>query len=203
MGDYTVIADVRALGRLSDDTLYPDATLTDAITVSELLIDRVCGTSFVYKAFTNAKGWGENARRCRLTVDDGRPLLFGRTITSATIDGTAVADTSGWSFDRAGAVWHEEGEVFVAPTFEGPPNVVVNGTAGYSSTCPDDIARAAALYAQALVLEDASRMEARALTITNELGQVRLSTPGAMYPTGIPAVDAVLNRRRQLGPMVG
>jgi len=202
VADYTDVATVRATEGMGLPSQFDDATLTAAIGVAEDLIDQVTGTSFVYKAFTGY-GYGDGTRRCRIAREDGTPVLFGRTFTSVTIGGTAVADTSGWSFDATSAVWRDEGNVFDVPEVPGPPNVVVVGTAGKTATAPAQIARAATLLARHIVLEDVSRVESRALSISNEYGQVRLSTPGRLYPTGVPMVDAVLDRYREIAPVVG
>lgn len=201
MGDYTDLATVRAMEGMGSSSQFPDATINTAIGVAEELIDQVTGTSFIYKAFTGY-GYGTGQRRCRIAREDGTPVLFGRTISSATIDGTAVGDTSGWSFDAVSAVWHDEGDVFDVAEVPGPPNVVIVGTAGKTSAAPEQIQRVAALLSRHIVLEDVSRVESRALSISNEYGQVRLSTPGRLYPTGVPMIDAVLDRYRETAPVV-
>jgi len=38
--------------------------------------------------------------------------------------------------------------------------------------------------------------------MTTELGSIRLAQPSTRYPTGLPQVDAILNRRKQIGPSI-
>jgi hypothetical protein len=198
---YVTVAQVRALDGMADSVVYPDARVTEAITRVEARIDRVTGTSWEYRVFAGL-ATGDGSQQVRLRRDDGTVILYPQTITSATVDGDAVADTSGWELFPTGVIWREDG--FPAPASGRPgDNVTVAGTAGRTSAAPAEITEAAGLMVRYDLASDASRVDPRAMSITSEYGLVRLSTPSARYPTGIPRVDEVLNSHRQTGPVVG
>lgn len=198
MGDYTDLATVRAMEGLDDNTVFPDADITAAISYAEELIDEYTGTSWVAKAFSvtlDGSGTGEIV----LEELDGRRVIFPRTITSATVDGTTQTDTADWALFPEGIILRKESTF----TYTHPGrNVVIAGTAGAETTAPEDIQWAARTIARQFLLDAVSRVEDRAMSIQNDYGTVRLSQPGRKYPTGLPAVDAVLNRRRHRAPAV-
>lgn len=73
----------------------------------------------------------------------------------------------------------------------GYQNVVVEWERGFSVT-PEPIKRAALALAHYELIS--SEITDRMVSFANELGTVRLSTPGKWTPTGIPLVDATLMR---------
>ena len=81
-------------------------------------------------------------------------------------------------------------------------NVNITGTAGATTTAPEDIQLAARTLARQYALDTLSRVDDRAVMMTNDFGTIRLSQPGTKYPTGIPFIDAILNRRKHVGPAV-
>jgi hypothetical protein len=191
---YTTIAELRALDGLDSTTVYPDATLTDAITYATELIDGYCGTSFEEKAFS-------------VTLDGNNSLylwvgvLFIQSLTSVTVDG--VAQTLSDIVARPeGVIVHKNG-IFTWQYWG--QNIVVEGTAGVTTTVPESIARAARIIARQYCLDLKSRLPARARLLTNELGQIELyQRAGAQgSPTGIPDVDAILNRNKHKPGMAG
>jgi len=199
MGDYTDLATVRAMEGMDSLTVFPDADITVAIDFAEdAVIDQYTGTSWVAKAFSvTLDGTGTG----RIVVEDldARRVLFIRSISSCTVDGSAQSDIGDWSFYPEGIVLRKEG-TFTA-THPGR-NIVLAGTAGATTTAPEDIQYAARTIARQFLLDAVSRVEDRALSIQNDYGTVRLAQPGMKYPTGLPAVDVILNRRRHRAPSV-
>ena len=199
MADYTSIAAVRLLEGMSDETAFPDAAVTAAIDEAEALIDEATGTSWVYKNYSVTVS-GNGADRIALIQDDGSRLPYPQTVSSCTISDVAVSDVTGWVVFPEGVVWSDTD----AFAFKEPGrNVVIAGTAGKTSAAPDAIARIAGMWTRQMLLDAISRVEGRALSITNDYGNVRLSQPGRRYPTGVPAIDAVIERHRQTGVTVG
>jgi hypothetical protein len=182
---YATVAEVRALDGLADVTVYPDATLQQGIDYATKLIDDYCGTSFEAKAFSVTLDGTSN-------YAIGTGVMFIRSITSVIIDGVAqnVANFLG---RREGYVVRTDGEVF--PFSLWGSNIVIAGTAGVTTTPPDDIKWAARTIAREYALSLHSRVSARALNLTNEFGQIVLAQPGGQgRPTGMPDVNAVLNK---------
>ena len=199
MADYTSIAAVRELDGMLDTDAFPDGAVTAAIDEAEALIDDKTGTSWVFKAFTSTVD-GNGTDSVIVKADDGTTIAYPQTVTSATISGVAVVDVSGWVVFPHGRVWSDT----TAFAFKEPGrNVVIVGTAGKTAAAPDALARAAAMWTRQLLLDAISRVEGRALSIQNDYGLVRLSQPGRRYPTGVPAIDAVIESHRQTGVTVG
>jgi hypothetical protein len=183
---YATVAEVRALDGLADVTVYPDATLQQGIDYATALIDGYCGTSFEAKSFTVTLDGNSNA--AILT-----PIMFIRTITSVTVDGISVnvANVYGRS---EGYVVRKDGDLFDYSDYGA--NVVISGTAGVTTTPPEEIKWAARTIARDYCLSLHSRIPSRALTIQNEFGQVevRAQAGGPGRPTALPDVNAVLNK---------
>lgn len=196
MSDYTTLAEVRALDGLSDTDVFPDATLQAGIDFAEELIDNYTGTSWVAKTFTITIS-GRGARLILLRTDEGRPVLYPKTLTSVTIDGTLVADTSAWGLHPEGTLIRDSG-VFTCSTVG--RNVVIVGTAGLTTVAPEDIAWCARTIAGQWAIDLVSRVPDRALSVQNEFGTVAIAQASAHSdrPTSLPEVNARLVRRRQI-----
>jgi len=194
---YCTRAEVRAMDGMGDSGAYPDALIDAGIAVGTELIDQYCGTSFEAKAFNvTLDGTG---RTDILLRDQFGPILYPRSITSATVDGVEAADTALWALYPEGQV------VQVAGTFTataGGRNVVIAGTAGVYDTPPEQIKHACRLLARAYCVDSSARVHDRALNINNEFGQIVLAQPGGPgRPTGLPEVNAILNRYRFRAPV--
>lgn len=188
---YTTIADVRQLDGMNDTTTYSDADLTSAISQATILVDRYTGTSWEFNTFSVTLS-GNNSTCIRLRDYEGRTVLFPQTITSCTIDGDAQTTTN-WALHPHGLVERDTGTFgYTRPG----RNVVIAGTAGATSSAPDDIVWATEVLARHYALGLKSRIPDRALSIQNDFGTVRLSTPAPNRASGLPEVDAVLERRR-------
>jgi len=199
---YTTLAVVRAMeGMVGEETAFPDATISTAILWAEELIDEYTGTSWTAKAFASMTIDGSGSSRLILEDPYGqRRIIFPRSITTITVDGTdEISKVSAWALFPEGFVIRDEGTFTY--TFPGR-NVVIAGTAGATTAAPEDIGYAARTIARQYVLDTLTRVEDRAILLTTDVGTMRLSQPGAKYPTGMPNVDAILNRRRHRGPSV-
>jgi hypothetical protein len=183
---YAIVSEIRALDGLADVSVYPDATLALGIDFATKLIDRYCGTSFEAKAFS-------------ITLDGNgasyipTPVLFIRSITSVSFDGVGQV--------AADFVGREEGivvsKVGVFPFSPFGSNVVIAGTAGFTTTPDEDIKWAARTIARQYALSLHNRVDGRALQVSNDTGTFILAQPGAQgRPTELPAVNAVLNANK-------
>lgn len=190
---YTTLADVRALDTLvGNETTYPDAAITEGIAWAKVVIDDYCGTSFEPEAFTVTVP-GTGTAHLRPTWPDGHAVLFIQTITACTVDGTAVADVSGWGV-RDGSVVVRDTGTFTAPTVG--DNVVLSGTAGVAAV-PADIAWCARTLARQYVLELNSKVPKRELTGGESSGFGLMAQAGGIgRPTNLPDVNARLARNR-------
>ncbi len=199
---YTTEDEVRAHSEadaVGDAQQVTSAKVAEAIAWAEALIDDYCGTSFEAKAFAVTLD-GNGCSWIQLVSEDGRLLSHPRSLTSVTIDGEAVADTSAWVLRPDGTIVRPSGTF---PTATGGQNVVIAGTAGLTTAAPTLINRAAQQLARQYCLEDFQQQDPRALTITDELGgQTMLATPGRHGPTSIPAVNDILKRYRRRPPAI-
>jgi hypothetical protein len=186
---YATSAELKALDGMGEVDITDDM-LDEALAEAEALIDAYCGTSFTFKDFTKVLD-GNGARHIDLGV------LFPRTLTTATVDGEAQV-TTGWGLHDEGVLIRDTG---VFRTNIVGRNVVISGTAGYSAVPPADIKRACLNIARQLILDSVSRIPDRALSMTNEFGNIMLAQAGGHWrPTSMPEVNAVLNRHRHRAP---
>jgi hypothetical protein len=192
---YATVAEVRALEGLADTVIYPDATLQEGIDYATTVIDGYCGTSFELKAFSITLDGNGN-----FVIPTG--VMFIKTLATITIDG--IAQSVGNFYGRSdGLLVRADGDVF--PHSSWGANVVVTGTAGFSTVAPPDIKWAARTLARDYVLSLKSRISGRALTVTNADGavEVRAQPGGPGRPTALPDVNAVLNRNKHKPGMSG
>ena len=195
---YCTLSQIRAMEGMEEAYHYTDTAINEGIGFATSVIDEFTGTSWEYKAFDITVS-GSNRRRISLEDPfDGRRILFPRTITTLTIDGVSQ-DTSVLALYPEGYLVSSEYDF----GYDSPGNNIrIAGTAGITSVAPDDIAWAARTITRQYVIDLLSRVDDRAVLMTNELGTIRLAQPGTKQPTGLPQVDVVLNRRRQRGPAI-
>jgi hypothetical protein len=113
----------------------------------------------------------------------GRPHL--RAVYSASLAGVAV-DPTGWVLHRSGRV-----DDITAALYPG----VLAVSYEHGEDEPDaELYEAGITAMRSWLMTDSSGRASRQTLISNELGTVRLAQPGEKRPTGIPDVDAVLNR---------
>jgi len=198
---YTTLATVRSMEGMADSTVFDDAAINAAILEAALLIDDYTGTSWESATWSITV---DGTNTSRLTLEDPfngqKRILFPRSITSVTVDGTSeLTESAGWALFPEGFVLRDSGTFkYTKPG----RNVVIAGTAGITTTAPVDIALVARTLARQYTLDTVSRVDDRAVMMSTELGTIRLSQPGKRWPTGMPQLDAILNRRRQLGPAI-
>jgi hypothetical protein len=198
---YTTLAIVRAMEGMSDSAVFTDATIEAAILEAVILIDDYTGTSWESDTWSiTVDGTNTN----RLSLEDPfngqRRILFPRSITSVTVDGVSeIAESASWGLFPEGFIIRDSGTF----TYTKPGrNIVIAGTAAVTLTVPVDIALVARTLARQYTLDTVSRVDDRAVMMTTEVGTIRLSQPGKRWPTGMPQLDAILNRRRHRGPAV-
>lgn len=189
---YTTTAAIRLMDGMDDDTTYKDATISAAIDHVTALVDRYIGTSFEYKSY-NVTLDGSNSRSIQLRDEEGRVVMYPRTISACTIDDVAQTTTD-WALHYDGIVTRDTGTF----TYSRPGlNVNVQGTAGLTSAIPDAPKWAVEQWVRHVALSLKSRIPDRALSIQNDFGTVRLSTPAPNRASGLPEVDAILEQYRQ------
>lgn len=199
MADYCTLAEVRAMEELGDSSVISDDLITEAIDYAEELIDRFTGTSWVYKPFTVTLS-GNGLSSLQLRDDEGRVIMFPRTLASVSIDGSSVS-TAGWALYPEGIIVRKSGAFTV--THPGR-NVTITGTAGMTSTVPNDIAWCARTIARQYIIDLVSRLPERATGLQSPDGNITLAQASAHpdRPTSLPEVNARLVRRRQRGPTI-
>lgn len=189
-GHLFTIRELRAFGdaALSNTTTYPDETLIDIRSRVTVLFEDYCDVAFVnrYGRYTTAGGWDNP-----LWLPDKKL----NRIRSVTVDGVALGagDLAQLVVDPDGAVYRNGYWGFWSGMT--PQNIVVSYEHGWTAT-PEPIARAAmilARYEATMTNQLADRM----ITMQNEFGIIRQALPGPNSPTGIPIVDATLNRYRE------
>jgi hypothetical protein len=185
------LAELRALSLadaqtpLASTTDYPNSTLEET---RERITDRFadyCGVSFIPRfARIEIPGTGQYSIEVphRLVTSILSASISGVTQTPGDIE--PIADTR---------LLHLTSGIWSRPTIPDPKNVTLAYEYGWASP-PEDIRRAAMRLAVHELVR--SGMPDRALSFTNEFGNMRLASPGVNTPTGFPEVDEVLNRHR-------
>lgn len=182
---YFTSADLRALPDLDSTQRFPDARLVAAHDWIVGIVERVCETSFV------VVGKSE-----RLTGDRTDVLRLSdpyvRVVTAVTVDGVALTpgELAGLFLD-AGYLYQPSGYVWPATT---RGNITVAYDSGYSAEPPADLREAMLRGARhwLLTMDGWSGTDERALSISNDYGNITLSAPGDGRPTGLPTVDATI-----------
>ncbi len=189
-GVYATLADIRALADLADPARYPTARLVESRQWAQALIEDYCRVAFVPR-YAREQLTGSGAPM--LILPRPRPRL----LLAATVDGAAVTsgDLAAWTLKPSGVV--ERTSAFPA----GRP-VVVAYEHGEDAP-PADLKEACLTLCRYWLLNRREAMFDRARAVRDELGVTYLSQPGDRRPSGLPAVDAVLNRYADITPSVG
>lgn len=197
--DYTTIQAVRSLGGCED---FTDAEVEEAVDYAEFVVDDTTGTSWTYKPFSLTLT-GSGSSTLRLVKNDGRLVLFPRTLTAVSIGGEAVDSGaySLWGLQDHGAIV-KGGGCFPSSTVGG--NITITGTAGLTSSAPVDIVYCTKRIARHFLLESTSRQPETVTSIQSPDGNLTLAVASAHpdRPTALPEVNARLIRRRQIGPTI-
>jgi hypothetical protein len=184
-GFYFSIAEARASDKtLEDPVKYPAADILTTRTEVEEEFEEICGRAFVprFGTFTGTGG-------AQVLPD---PHL--RKLRSVSVDGTAytAAELEDVKTDEAG---------IIATTARRGAKVVVSYEHGLDSP-PADLKRAALTRLRSRLNMDKSAVFDRTISFSAaEGGTYRLATPSARH-TGIPDVDAVLDRYALRTPTV-
>jgi hypothetical protein len=156
---------------------YSDEKLTRAHDAVVATIERVCHTSFVTRTYTDTRF----ADGTRLHALDA---AYVQEIVSVTVDGILVES----------GVQLQPGDTLLRDRpWPSGQTVAVTYRAGATATCPADLKDAGMEAARQRLLErNTAGVPSRALSITNEFGNVNLASASADRPFGIPDVDAVI-----------
>lgn len=184
--DYFTLEEVRALPDMNDATRFTPTKVDAASAFIEDLVERLCGTSFV-------------AREVIETLDgNGGTILSLKTpyvlsVETVTVNGVVLTDE--FTVD-AGLLERRTAGTFTSqPWTRGRRNITVTYQSGYSTQPPFDL-KSAMLQGtryRLLSFDAKSGLSDRAMSITNEFGNVNLATSNADgRPTGLPEVDAVI-----------
>lgn len=183
-GHYFDLGSLRAMPDVSNR--YPTAKLARARDWITAKIDGTCHTSFVLRAHvaTVTAATCHRTRGAALTV----PRPYARTVRWLRLDGATVAANTLEILD--GLIVAKAGQ---PNPFAGSWSTAEVGyTAGYSASCPIDLADPALIGARhhLLTKDGASGIPDRATSISNEFGNISMSTPGLRGAiVGIPEVD--------------
>ncbi len=184
------VAELRAFddAALTNPTTFTDATIREARAGIADFFEQVTGVSFIPRyARTILDGDG--------TGSAWLPHRQVRAILGASTGSASTALTALTAAELLEVGTYEYGLLERNASWTtGHRNLVVSYEHGYQAV-PWEIHRAALIYARNVLV--AVDMSDRTLSMTNELGTIRLSIPGQKYPTGIPVVDAALSRYTQ------
>lgn len=190
VGGYIVeLADIRAQSNITGQAKFTTTLLEDARAWFTDLFTDYCGFSPVPR-FAHELINGSGTNRLVLTTNKA----YIRTVRYAAIGGTAIStdDLAKWDVDEGVIDGRLAGTVFTA----GEHNIEIGYEHGLD-TPPADLRRAALTAIRARLLGDLnSQMPDRAISMSNEFGNIQYAQPSQRFPTGYPDVDAVLRRLR-------
>lgn len=176
-------SDLRQMDGLESLVTFPTQQLVDTRDEVTDLFNAYCHTA-----------WGETYAE-EIVGGDGTSTMIlsklpARSIVSVTAYGVPLV-TTGWTIGL-------DGELAVLSTSSykftsGRQNYVVRYTYGMPYV-PGDLRRAALRTARHWLLMGESSIPDRARMMTTQWGSFQLTTATEDFPTGIPEVDAVLNR---------
>lgn len=182
MPDYFTYAEFRTLPDCGGST-FSDAQIDSAAGYFTAIVEREVGEPFVPRTLTETF---DGAGRSSLLLS--QPYV--RSLTSVTVDGTAVATNSFATTN--GVLRYLSRFTFFGTT---PANVVVTYSAGRYTTCPADV-KDAVMWAtrdRLLSQKSNSAIDIRKTSVSNEFGGVtNYVLPGEKRPTGYPDLDAVI-----------
>lgn len=184
-GFYFDLAELRAMQDLTSAVTYPTDRLRGARQWIEDIIDITVGVSFVRRYARD------------ISVQPFRPFNlrtpYAASLLSLTVGGTAYTapQLAALSIDPANKIVRSPDG---GPWTFGYGTIDVRYEAGLTTTCPADLHDAALQAARWRLIstDGASGIPNRATSLTNQFGNVQLSTAGNRRPTGIPDVDAVI-----------
>lgn len=191
-GYYFALSELRAQPDLASTGTYPDSALAEARDWIEAVIERETGTSFIARPVTDTLSGDTATADGRLALS--RPYVLA--VTAVTANGVALTsgELADLVVDGGGLLWRRSGWTGNVAWPAGRANISVTYSAGYTDVCPASLRLQAVRAARWWLLETYGKSGTpdRATSITNEFGNVQLSTPGPDRPVGLPGFDAEL-----------
>lgn len=183
------LAEIRATLNIGDTSKFPNARLAEARAwFTDLATDALNYSPIPRFAHETLDGTGLS------TIDLMGSHAYLRQLRWATVDGETVdpEDLAEWGFTDSRIDRSPAGGVFTS----GHRNIQIAYEHGLDR--PSAELRQLALMAIRfrLLTNQAGQIPDRALSITNEYGNVQMAQPSRNRPTGIPDVDAGLMRLR-------
>ena len=199
-GFYFDLADLRAMNDLSSSTTYPTERLRNARQWIEAVIDQAVDAPFVRRyardTFNFARDPFTTTGNIGIDIQPYKAFTlrqqYAKAILSVSVAGVALTapQLAAVTVDPANRIVRTDG----GPWSYGYGVVDVRYEVAVFDVCPADL-RDVALQAarwRLIQTDGQSGIPSRATSITNDFGNVQLSTPGARKPTGIPDVDVVI-----------
>ena len=186
---YAELGEIRALDALSNTSNYPTAKLERARNQAEDAFEDVTGVAWVRR---HARELLDGTGVPRLTLGHQEP----RSLIAVSIDGAAAADLTAFRLYPFSVVERTAGATWPKEAAGGGQNVVVEYTHGFDEP-PADLREAFLVYVRDRLLMGNSRIPDRASLMSTDFGTFSLVTAGGQRYTGLPDVDAVLQRYRQ------
>lgn len=188
---YATVPEIRQLRDMDNTARYPLATIREVRDQWAQRIEEACGVPFVPRYQRDTfRGDGT----CRLALSQ----VFPRTLVSVTVDGTAQT-VGDFYFDGSFLVWD-------GGTFTSEASVAVAYEHWFTRTPPPDLRREYLKVVRTELAKTYSDLPADAIYRQFGDGEaIRYSTPdrAAGRPTGVLALDAVLNGYDFCAPAVG
>jgi hypothetical protein len=188
---YFDLVDLRNMQGLDSETRYETADLEWARTVAEVQIERYVETAY-------SRQYAREIQDGNLTCETYVNRLPTWELRSVSIDGTLVADLTGWTLTSTGRIRSVDGGTLFTCTVEGQ-NVIIDYEYGYDFP-PADLGRAALRYARHVLLTEETTIPDRARMLQTEIGLFHLDAASEDSPTGLPEVDSILVRYRNETP---
>jgi hypothetical protein len=188
---YFELGELRLMDGIGSSTKFTTELLEVARAETESLIEDYTKTSFV------ARHEQDTFDACEYDTTYGiflrnRPV---QALSAVTINAVA-ATLSEWAVKPTG----QARTTSFSATQDGlGAELVIDYTHGYDAT-PPDLKRAALRYARHLVLTNRSTVPDRSRLMQTEFGLFVLDHPGDTKATGLPEVDATLNRYCEVSP---
>lgn len=177
------LAEIRALDGLSDTVKYPTQTLIDARDKARDLVEDVTKVAWTPRyARETLSGYGNAFVPVR---------MMARQLLSVSIGGVAQTDLTQFILYSYGRI-ERVNSIF---PIGGTNNVIVEYIHGFDAP-PADLKQAFLRLVRHYVLKGTTRIDERATTLSNDMGTMTLTVANdaADRHTGLPEVDAVLNR---------
>lgn len=186
---YAELAEIRALEGLANQGAYPTSKLERVRNQCEDVFEDVTGVAWVPR---HARELLDGTGQTRLAITHQQP----RSLIAVTIDGSAAVDLTLFRLYPYAVIERTAGSLWPAEALGGGQNIVLEYTHGFDEP-PADLREAFLVYVRDRLFAGNSRIPDRASLMTTDFGTFNLVTAGGARYTGLPEVDAVLQRYRQ------